>query len=171
MWIREKPAQFPPNLPQDFLNKRRNIHRRVLWVRREKRMPMSNLCVPTTQSWCAVAGKFRKGLVQMRWEWNFPVFSQVQLFTLLQKNRQERHRKTKEQRQLGDNGSLPSTPSIRNNRKGGTASLRSRTCVRRNAVFGARSKGLSLYFSYQKEHLTRIKTGVDTYLIRIQTRI
>ena len=36
----------------------------------------------------------------------------------------------------------------RNNRKGGTASLRSRTCVKRNAVFGARFKGLSLYFLY-----------------------
>ena len=34
----------------------------------------------------------------------------------------------------------------RNNRKGGTASLRSRTCVKRNAAFGARFKGLSLYF-------------------------
>ena len=36
--------------------------------------------------------------------------------------------------------------SVRNNRKGGTASLRSCTCVKRNAVFGARFKGLSLYF-------------------------
>ena len=32
----------------------------------------------------------------------------------------------------------------RNNRKGGIASLRSRKCVKRNAVFGARFKGLSL---------------------------
>ena len=39
---------------------------------------------------------------------------------------------------------------IRNNRKGGTASLRSRTCVKRNAAFGTRFKGLSLYFPYQK---------------------
>ena len=48
---------------------------------------------------------------------------------------------------------------FRNNRKGGTASLRSRTCVKRNAVFGARFKGLSLYFLYQKGNLVRIKTG------------
>ena len=39
----------------------------------------------------------------------------------------------------------------RNNRKGGTASLRSRTCVKRNAVFGAHFKGLSLYFYIKKE--------------------
>ena len=58
----------------------------------------------------------------------------------------------------------------RNNRKGGTASLRSRTCVKRNAAFGARFKDLSLYFLYQQGHLIRIKTGLDTYLIRIQTR-
>ena len=45
----------------------------------------------------------------------------------------------------------------RNNRKGGTASLRLRTCVKRNAVFGARFKGLSLYFLYQKGNLMRIK--------------
>ena len=57
----------------------------------------------------------------------------------------------------------------RNNRKGGTASLRSRTCVKRNVVFGARFKGLSLYFLYQKGTLIRIKMGLDTYLIRIQT--
>ena len=37
----------------------------------------------------------------------------------------------------------------RNNRKGGTASLRSGTCVKRNVAFGARFKGLSLYFLYQ----------------------
>ena len=30
--------------------------------------------------------------------------------------------------------------------RGGTASLRSRTCVKRNVAFGARFKGLSLYF-------------------------
>ena len=59
---------------------------------------------------------------------------------------------------------------FRNNRKGGTASLRSRTCVKRNSMFGARVEGLSLYFLYQKGNLTRIKTGLDTYLIRIQTR-
>ena len=41
---------------------------------------------------------------------------------------------------------------VRNNRKGGTASLRSGTCVKHNAVFGARFKGLSLYFY--------IKTGI-----------
>ena len=60
--------------------------------------------------------------------------------------------------------------SDRNNRKGGTASLRSRTCVKRNVVSGARFKGLSLYFIYQQRNLIRIKTGLDTYLIRIQTR-
>ena len=59
---------------------------------------------------------------------------------------------------------------IRNNRKGGTATLRSRTCVKRNVAFGARFKGLSLYFLYQNGKLIRIKTGLDTYLIRIQTR-
>ena len=58
----------------------------------------------------------------------------------------------------------------RNNRKGGTASLRLGTCVKRNAVFGARFKGLSLYFLYQKGNLIRIKTGLDAYLISIQTR-
>ena len=58
----------------------------------------------------------------------------------------------------------------RNNRKGGPASLGLRTCVKRNAVCGARFKGLSLYFLYQKGSLIRIKTGLDTYLIRIQTR-
>ena len=57
----------------------------------------------------------------------------------------------------------------RNNRKGGTASLRSRTCVKRNVAFGARFKGLSLYFLYQNWKLIRIKTGLDTCLIRIQT--
>ena len=59
---------------------------------------------------------------------------------------------------------------FRNTRKGGTASLRSRTCAKHNAVFGARFKGLSLHFLYQKGNLIRIKTGLDTYLIRIQTR-
>ena len=58
----------------------------------------------------------------------------------------------------------------RNSRKGGTASLRSRTCVKRKAVFGARFEGLSLYFPFQKGNLIHIKTGLDTYLIRIQTR-
>ena len=58
----------------------------------------------------------------------------------------------------------------RNNRKGGTASLRSRTCVKGNAVFGARFKGLSLYFLYQTGNLMCIKAGLVTYLIRIQTR-
>ena len=58
----------------------------------------------------------------------------------------------------------------RNNRKGGTASLRPGTCVKRSVMFGARFKGLSLYFLYQKGNLIRIKTGLDTYLIRIQTR-
>ena len=48
---------------------------------------------------------------------------------------------------------------------------RARTCVKRNAGFGARVKGLSLYFLYQKGNLIRIKTGLDTSLIRIQTRI
>ena len=52
----------------------------------------------------------------------------------------------------------------------GTASLRSRTCVKRNAVFGARFKGLSLESLYQKGNLIRIKTGLDAYLIRIQPR-
>ena len=54
--------------------------------------------------------------------------------------------------------------------RGGTVSLRSRTCVKRNAVFGACFKVLSLRFLYQKGNLIRIKTGLDTYLIRIQTR-
>ena len=58
----------------------------------------------------------------------------------------------------------------RNNRKGGTASLRSRTCVKRNVAFGARFEGLSLYFLHQNGKLIRIKTGLDTHLIRIQTR-
>ena len=55
--------------------------------------------------------------------------------------------------------------------RGGTASLHLRTCVKRNAVFGARFKGLSLYFLFVKKgNLIRIKTGLDTYLTRIQTR-
>ena len=58
----------------------------------------------------------------------------------------------------------------RSNRKGETVSLRARTCVKRNVVSGARFKGLSLYFLYQRRSLIRIKTGLDTYLIRIQTR-
>ena len=37
-------------------------------------------------------------------------------------------------------------------------------------MFGARFRGLSMYFLYQKGNLIRIKTGLDTYLIRIQTR-
>ena len=55
---------------------------------------------------------------------------------------------------------------VLNNRKGGTASLLSCTCVKRNAnaVFGARFRGLCLYFLYQKGNLIRIKTGFDTYL-------
>ena len=61
-------------------------------------------------------------------------------------------------------------PEIWNNRKGGTASLRSHTCVKRNAVFGARFEGLSVYYLYQKGNLIRIKAGLDTFLIRIQTR-
>ena len=55
-------------------------------------------------------------------------------------------------------------------RKGGTASLRSCTRVKRNAVFGARSKGISLLFVYQNGNLIRIKTGLDTHLIGIHTR-
>ena len=62
--------------------------------------------------------------------------------------------------------------NVRNSREGGIAggiaSLRSRTCVKRNAVFRARFKGLSLHFLYQKRNLIRIKTGSDTYLIHIQ---
>ena len=65
---------------------------------------------------------------------------------------------------------LPWSTPNRNNRKGGTASLHLHTCVKRNAAFGARFKGLSLYFLYQNGNLIRIKTGLDTYLIRIQTR-
>ena len=54
--------------------------------------------------------------------------------------------------------------------KGGTASLRSRVRSAQRCVLGARCKGLSLYFLYQKGKLTRIKTGLDPYLIRFQTR-
>ena len=49
------------------------------------------------------------------------------------------------------------------------AYLRSRTCVKHNAVFGARFKGLSLYFLYQKRESATYQNGLDTYLIRIQT--
>ena len=63
------------------------------------------------------------------------------------------------------------TPSLRPPqngiiKRGGTASLHSRTCVKCNAVFGARFEGLSLYFLYQKGNLIRIKIGLglaDTY--------
>ena len=58
----------------------------------------------------------------------------------------------------------------RNDRKRGTASLRSRTCAKRNAVFGARFKSLFLHFLNQKGNPIRIKTGLETYLICIQTR-
>ena len=61
-------------------------------------------------------------------------------------------------------------PGFRSNRKAGTASLRSHTCIKRNAVFGARFKGLSQCFLYRKGNLIRSKTGLDTYLIRIQAR-
>ena len=47
--------------------------------------------------------------------------------------------------------------------------MRSRTFVKRNAVFGARFKGLSPHFLYRKGNLIRIQTGLDTYLICIQT--
>ena len=70
----------------------------------------------------------------------------------------------------GRAGSQSKSHILRNNRKGGTASLRWRTCVKRNTVFGARFKGLSLCFLYQTGSLICIKTGLDTYLIRIQTR-
>ena len=50
-------------------------------------------------------------------------------------------------------------------RKGGYRKLTfARTCFKHNAVFGARFKGLSLYFLYQKGNLIRIKTGLDTCL-------
>ena len=49
------------------------------------------------------------------------------------------------------------------NRKGGPASLRSRTCVKRKAAFGARFKGLSLYFLYIYIYLS--KRASDTYHI------
>ena len=42
-------------------------------------------------------------------------------------------------------------------KKGGTASLRSRTCAKHNAVFSARFKSLSLYFLYQKGNLICVK--------------
>ena len=55
----------------------------------------------------------------------------------------------------------------RNNPKGGTASLRSRTCVKRNALFGARFKGLSLHLLYQKGNSDTYQNGLgyisDTY--------
>ena len=53
----------------------------------------------------------------------------------------------------------------RKNRKGGTASLRSRTCVKPNAVFGARFKGLSLHFLYKKTDTYQNGLGYisDTY--------
>ena len=59
----------------------------------------------------------------------------------------------------------------RNNRKGGTASLRLRTCVKRNRCLRCRVLRVFLcIFSFQEGNLIRIKTGLDTYLIRIQTR-
>ena len=67
-----------------------------------------------------------------------------------------------------NNYSSNSGDNARSNPKGGTASLRSRACIKRNAAFGARFEGLSLYFLYQKGNLIRIKTGLHTYLIRIQ---
>ena len=52
--------------------------------------------------------------------------------------------------------------------RGGTASLRSRTCVKRNAVFGARFEGLSLCSLYQKResdtYQNRLGYISDTYL-------
>ena len=61
------------------------------------------------------------------------------------------------------NGVFVKGGGVQNNRKGGTASLRSRTRVKRNALSGARFKGLSLYFLYQEGNLIRIKTGLDTH--------
>ena len=55
----------------------------------------------------------------------------------------------------------------RNNRKGGTASLRSRTCLKRNAVFGARFKGFFFVFSISKRESDTYQNGLgyisDTY--------
>ena len=50
--------------------------------------------------------------------------------------------------------------------RGDTASLRSRTCVKRNAVFGARFKGLSLYVLYQKGNLIQKRLGVHKIFVR-----
>ena len=57
------------------------------------------------------------------------------------------------------------TTTPRNNRKGGTACLRSRKCVKRNAVFGAHFKGLSLFFLYHKSDTYQNGLGYisDTY--------
>ena len=64
-------------------------------------------------------------------------------------------------------GDLGHGHSPRNNRKGGTASLRSRTCIKRNAVFGARFKGLPLYFLLSKGESDTYQNGLgyisDTY--------
>ena len=69
----------------------------------------------------------------------------------------------------GDSAKFAAAWKNRNNRKGGTASLRSRTRVKRNALFSARFKRLSLYFRYKQGNLIRINTGLDTFSIRIQT--
>ena len=61
----------------------------------------------------------------------------------------------------------------RNNRKGGYRKLtfaHVRQAQHCDSVFGARFEGLYLYFRYQKRNRIRTKTGLDTYLIRIQTR-
>ena len=59
------------------------------------------------------------------------------------------------------------TPFYRNNRKGGTASLHSRTCVKRNVAFGARFKGLSLYFLYQKSGGVRVRFWVRFQAVKV----
>ena len=80
------------------------------------------------------------------------------------KGKREREREREKKKKKKEKRHRPSWGVNRNNRKGGTASLRSRTCVKRNAVFGARFKGLSLYFLCQRGNLIRIKTGLDTYI-------
>ena len=68
---------------------------------------------------------------------------------------------------FGDHPSPPEEFGIIKRGVAGTASLRSRTGVKRNAAFGAFFKRLSLYFLYQKGNLIRIKTGLDTYLRKV----
>ena len=140
--------------------------------------------------WCAKVGKytenrFGKSRHQRFPEWSWRSFRRnwwrtsgevwKEIFELLFLGKSSEASSTKTPPQISPSNFtttfwVVAGPTNRSNRKGGTASLRARTCVKRNFVFGARFKGLPLHFLYQRRNLIRVKTGLDTCPIRIQTR-